>query len=105
MSLTETLISVWQQALADAKPAVLIGKKSFRVELLRKKNLRMVEFEAAAHFITGIEQNPNTQSQWARMAREGKRVMQFRCENRYIANVAEGKLTRYGGWKSLQLPD
>ncbi|MBI3406172.1 MAG: hypothetical protein HY046_12035 [Acidobacteria bacterium] len=105
MNLTETLISVWQQALVDEQHAVRIGKKSHRVELLRKKNLRLVEFEAVDHSIAGIEQNPNTQSQWARMAREGKRIMQFRCENRYIANVAEGKVTRYGGWKSLQLPD
>ena len=105
MTLSETLATVWQQALVEGRPSVKLGKKSYPVELLRKKNLRLVEFEFESHRIAGIEQNPNTQSQWARMAREGKRVMQFRCENRYIANVAEGKLTRYGGWKSLSLAE
>jgi hypothetical protein len=36
----------------------------------------------------GIEQNP--------MARAGKKVMQFIQDGRYIAVVADGKVTLYG---------
>jgi len=45
------------------------------------------------------EQNPETKSRWAQMAREGKRVMYFLSEGRYIANVvkpAGGDLSHSG---------
>ena len=49
--------------------------------------------------IDGIEQNPETGSRWALLAREGKRIMQFSLERRYIGNVAEGELVRYADEK------
>jgi hypothetical protein len=45
--------------------------------------------------IRGLEQNPNTKSKWARMARSGEKVMQFLREGRYFANAASGKVTMY----------
>ena len=105
MTLAEALLSVWQQALVEEKKAVRLGQESFRVDVFRKKKLRVVEFSFGAEAFTGIEQNPQTASAWARLAREGKRVMQFRCRGRYIANVAEGRLTRYPAWRSLSLPE
>jgi len=42
------------------------------------------------------EQNPETKSRWAQMARERKRVRQFLSEGRYIANVVDGKAKIYG---------
>jgi len=53
----------------------------------------------------GIEQNPKTASRWAELARQGNRIMQFRCSGRYVANVCEGKLLRYPAWKALELPE
>ena len=49
--------------------------------------------------IRGLEQNPDTKSRWALMARAGKKVMQFLSEGRYVANVAdgEGDLLRQAG--------
>jgi hypothetical protein len=44
----------------------------------------------------GIQQNPDTKSNWAKMARSGIQVMQFIQEGRYIAVVAAGKVTMYG---------
>jgi len=44
----------------------------------------------------GIEQNPKTKSQWAQMARSGKKVVQFIQDGRYVAVVADGKVTMYG---------
>jgi hypothetical protein len=46
--------------------------------------------------IMGIEQNPKTKSRWAQMARAGKKVMQFIQDARYVAVVADGKVTVYG---------
>jgi hypothetical protein len=31
--------------------------------------------------------------------------MQFSCQNRYVANVCEGDLTRYPAWHALGLPE
>jgi hypothetical protein len=46
--------------------------------------------------ITGLEQNPDTKSNWAKMAREGIKVMQFIHDGKYIAVDAAGKVTLYG---------
>jgi hypothetical protein len=46
--------------------------------------------------LEGLEQNPQTKSRWAQMARSGKKVMQFLSEGRYAANVVDGKVTLYG---------
>jgi hypothetical protein len=46
--------------------------------------------------IRGLEQNPETKSRWAQMARSGKRVMQFLSEGRYVANVVDRKVNLYG---------
>ena len=73
--------------------------------MFRAKKLRSVNFRYGELGITGIEQNPKTESRWAVLAREGKRIMQFRCEGRYVANVCEGKLFRYPAWTALALPD
>jgi len=46
--------------------------------------------------LRGLEQNPKTNSRWARLAREGKKVMQFLRDGRYVANVLDGKVQFYG---------
>ncbi len=104
MTLGETLISVWQQALADEEEAVKLGGKSYVVTFTRAKRLRTVRFRWGEYSIDGIEQNPETSSRWAVMARQGKRVMQFRCKGRYIGNVCDGELLRYPAWRALGLP-
>ncbi len=105
MTLGETLISVWQQSLADGKEEVELGHESYPVTVFRAKKLRSVEFSHGELRIIGIEQNPATSSRWATLAREGDQIMQFRCKGRYVANVCEGKLLRYPAWRALALPD
>jgi hypothetical protein len=105
MTLGETLISVWQQSLADGKDEVKLAGESFAVTVFRAKKLRSVELRYGELSIMGIEQNPKTGSRWAVLARQGNRIMQFRCNGRYVANVCEGKLLRYPAWTSLALPD
>ena len=105
MTLAETLIAVWQQALADEKPVVELDAKRYRVQKTRAKGLRSVDFEYGGHRLTGIEQNPRTASRWAELARKGQRIMQFSSAGRYVGNLCEGKLMRYPAWTALGLPD
>ena len=105
MTLGETLILVWQQSLADGQEEVGLGQESYPVKVFRAKKLRNVEFNYGDLRIIGIEQNPATTSRWGASAREGNRIMQFRCKGRYVANVCEGKLLRYPAWRALTLPD
>jgi hypothetical protein len=56
-----------------------------------------VDFIFDGNQIRGLEQNPDTKSRWAQMARSGEKVMQFLSEGRYVANVVDGKVTFYGG--------
>lgn len=45
-----------------------------------------------------IEQNPEKQSQWGKLAREGHQVVQFRdlLSQKYVAATVEGKVREYG---------
>ena len=105
MTLGETLISAWQQAMGDGRGDIELEGKTYPVTISKVKGLRMVEFDVGPYRIVGIEQNPKTGSRWAELAREGNRIMQFRCRGRYVANVCEGKLLRYPAWKALELPE
>ena len=104
-TLADLLIAVWRQAIADRKPSVVIDGASYTVRLTRTSLLRSVEFEFGRHSFAGIEQNPETSSRWAALARDGHRIMQFSCDGRYVANVCDGALTRYPSWRSLKLPE
>lgn len=93
--LPEVLIDVWSQTLVHDSNVVKLGSETFRVTMSKKKKLRQVYFELDGNSITGLEQNPETKSNWAKMARDGIKVMQFTQDGRYIAVVAAGKVTLY----------
>ncbi|HET8923994.1 MAG TPA: hypothetical protein VFN26_13480 [Candidatus Acidoferrum sp.] len=92
----ETLVEVWRQALVENLKAVNIGGESYPVRRTPKRGLRQVDFVFDGNEIRGLEQNPDTKSRWAQLARSGKKVMQFLSKSRYMANVVDGKVTRYG---------
>jgi hypothetical protein len=96
VSLEETLISVWRQAMAENAQTVTVGNRGYPVRRTSRSRLREVDFESEGETLRGLEQNPNTGSRWARLAREGKKVMQFLVDRRYIANVVDGKVQFYG---------
>jgi hypothetical protein len=56
-----------------------------------------VDFVFDENEIRDQEQNPETKSRWAQMARSGKRVMQFIREGRYVVSVADGKVPSTAG--------
>lgn len=95
-SFEETLINVWRQVLVENTRDVVLGTERYPVRQTSKRGLRQVDFVFEGHAIRGLEQNPKTQSRWAQIARSGKKVMQFLREGRYVANVADGKVTLYG---------
>lgn len=94
----EALASVWRQVMEEGKHVVELGDQSCAVTHTRAQKLRQVRFRVDDRWLVGIEQNPKTASRWAKMAREGKRVMQFIEEQprRYVAVVVDGRVISYG---------
>jgi hypothetical protein len=95
-SFEQTLIDVWRQALVQNAEVVVLGTERYPVRLTPKHRLRQIDFVFDSNEIRGLQQNPETKSRWAQMARAGKKVMQFLSEGRYVANVVDGKVTQYG---------
>ena len=96
LGLEDALIEVWRQALVEESGEVELNGLRFLVRRTAKKNLRQVDFRVGDQAVRGIEQNPKTASRWAKLAREGHKVMQFLVQGRYFANVVDGKLMMYG---------
>lgn len=96
ITLEKALIAVWRQTLVENAKAVVLGEEIYPVRRTPKRGLRQVDFEFGEKEIRGLEQNPETNSRWAQMARSGKKVMQFLSARRYVANVVDGKVTLYG---------
>jgi hypothetical protein len=96
LSFDQTLVEVWRQATVENAKAVLLGSERYAVRRTPKRGLRQVDFIFEGNEIQGLEQNPQTKSRWAQLARSGKKVMQFWSKGRYVANVVDGKVTFYG---------
>jgi hypothetical protein len=92
----EVLIAVWRQALVEDATTVTLESGNYPVRRTSRSKLREVDFRFEDQMLRGLEQNPNTKSHWAQLAKEGKKVMQFLSEGRYIANVVDGKPQFYG---------
>src|ERR1700722_11795455 len=95
-TLEEVLFWGWRQALAEPARAVTVGGMSFPVRKTSRSRLHEVDFHFEDRELRGLEQNPKTTSRWARLAREGKKVMQFLSAGRYIAVVVDGRVQFYG---------
>jgi hypothetical protein len=93
--LQEVLVSVWRQSLVDGAKSVEIDGKKYPVKTTAKRHLKQVDFQFDGHELRGLEQNPDTKSRWAMMARQGKKVMQFLDGGRYVAVVVDGKMKTY----------
>ncbi|MBZ5698690.1 MAG: hypothetical protein LAN18_09105 [Acidobacteriia bacterium] len=79
----QSLIDVWRQVLVENADEVELEIEHYPVRLTPKRRLRQVDFTFEGNKIRGLEQNPETKSRWAQMARAGKKVMQFLSEGRY----------------------
>jgi hypothetical protein len=76
--------------------------RSFPIRRTSRSRLREVDFQIEGHQLRGLEQNPETASRWAQLSRQGKKVMQFLQQRRYITVVVDGKVQFYGG---ARMPD
>jgi hypothetical protein len=94
-SFEQALIEVWRQSLVENADAVELGMERYPIRSTPKRRLREVDFVFDGNQIRGLEQNPETKSSWAQMARAGKKVMQFLSEGRYVANVVDGTVNPY----------
>ena len=97
LSFEQTLIEVWRQTLVENSKSVELGSERYTVRRTPKRGLRQVDFVFEGNEIRGLEQNPDTRSRWAQMARSGTKVMQFLSAGRYVAVVVDGKAKLYGG--------
>src|ERR1700681_3862518 len=97
LSFKEALALVWRQVLLENAPAVGLGALRYSVHKTARRGLRQVDFVVDGKELRGLEQNPQTKSRWAQMARSGRKVMQFLSEGRYVPNGADGKGRMNGG--------
>jgi hypothetical protein len=101
-SLDHALLSVHRQVLIENKKSVLLESGSYPVRATAKRKLKQVDFQYEGRELRGLEQNPETKSRWAKMARGGVKVMQFLERGKYIGVVADGKVHWYPGKKSME---
>jgi hypothetical protein len=69
-SFESALVSVWQQSLIDKKKTVDLDGETYPVRQTSKSKLKQIDFGFEDRDLRGLEQNPNTKSRWAKMARE-----------------------------------
>src|SRR6266705_4552454 len=95
ITLEDALLNVWRQSLVENKKTVTFEAESFPVRSTAKRKLKQIDFQFDGKDLRGLEQNPDTKSRWAAMARDGKKVMQFLEAGRYVAVVADGRVRLY----------
>jgi hypothetical protein len=88
-------ISVWRQALLEQKKIVSVGEATFPVRRTSKNRLAQIDFQVNGIDFRALEQNSQTKSRWAKMAREGAKIMQFLRAGRYVGVVVDGVLKHY----------
>ena len=94
--LKDTLLSVWRQVMVEDARTVTFAGQTFPVRATSRSHLREVDFQFEELELRALEQNPKTTSRWAKLARDGRKVMQFLSQGRYLAVVVDGKVQLYG---------
>jgi len=100
MTFEEAIIAVWHQSLVENAKIVNLNGDEFPVRSTVKQKLKQVDFRFDGRDFRALEQNPNTKSRWAAMARKGQKVMQFLEGGKHAAVVADGKVHLYPNKKS-----
>lgn len=81
--------------MVDKTKTVTLHEESYPIRRTSRSKLREVDFKFEDRALRGVEQNPDTNSRWAKLAREGKKVMQFLEHGRYVAVVVDEKVISY----------
>jgi hypothetical protein len=80
------------EGIFSNKDMIKIENKSYKVKIFAKSGLRYVDVEGYRI----IEQNPNKSSKWAKMAKEGKKIVWIFKGGKYYARVVDGHFTLLG---------
>lgn len=75
-----------------------IAQAVMRSPSLRTPNLKLGKqiFNSGGRSYVALQQNPNTSSRWAQLARQGSEVVQFRdSSGKYVAVSVNGRVTAY----------
>ena len=99
-ALDQAFLEVWRQAMVDEAKTVSLGDRIYPVIKTAGKRLRQVSFEVDGTDYRGLEQNPNTKSHWAELARKGSKVVQFLQSGKYVAVIVDGKITHLSSKKT-----
>jgi hypothetical protein len=75
-SLEGIFLAVWRQSVENLR-IVTVGDDTFSARSTARQKLKQVDFQFGGRELRGLEQNPETKSRWAAMARKGANVMQF----------------------------
>jgi len=94
-TIDDAFISVWRQALVEQKKIASVGGAAFPVRRTSKNRLAQIDFQVNGVDFRALEQNSQTKSRWAKMAREGAKIMQFLRAGRYVGVVVDGVLKHY----------
>jgi hypothetical protein len=94
-ALDDATLSVWRQTLVDGAKQITLAGTTYPVRGTSKRALAQIDFEVDGLPYRALEQNPQTKSRWAQLARKGAKVMQFLSHGRYLAVVVDGKITHY----------
>ena len=77
LSLEDTLLNVYHQSLVENRKTVTLEDQSFAVRSTAKRKLKQIDFRFEGRDLRGLEQNPDTKSRWAKIARDGKDWAEF----------------------------
>src|ERR1700722_15515501 len=88
----QALVAVWRQVLVEDRVSVEWETKRYPVRKTPKSKLRQVDFVFEGDEIRGLEQNPETKSRWAQMARSGKKSDAV-PESRPLRGERRGRVT------------
>jgi len=91
----DALSTVAEQMMGGLE--VTVEGRASRVTRTGAQRLRTVRFVMGGKEYQAIEQNPEKPSQWGKLARDGRRVVQVRDlgTQKYVAAVVKGKVTEY----------
>jgi hypothetical protein len=96
LSFEQALIEVWRQTLVENAKTVELGTERFPIRRTPKRGLRQVDFVFEGNEIRGLEQNPQTKSRWAQLARSGNAPSSARrCLPLFWCVVFRGRLASY----------
>ena len=98
--LEAALCAVFGQVMVQNSRTVTVSGATFPVRTTAKQKLRQIDFRFEGHEFRALEQNPNTKSRWAALARKGAKVMQFLEHGRYIAVIVDGRIHPYSKSRS-----